>query len=101
MYLVDEENGVVLVEEARRTSLLDDIPHFLHTACHSTKCEKRYIQLPGYDACQRSLPHSGRSPQDETADVAALHHSSEDGTGAHQVLLTDVTFKRQRTHSFC
>ena len=101
MYLVDEQDGIVLVEEMRGAGLVDDIPDVLHTTCHRAEREERDVLLPCNDARQRRLPYAWRSPKDETIDVTALHHSPKDSPRPHQVPLSNVIIERQRTHSLC
>ena len=101
MNFVDEKYGVVLVEETTGACLLDNIAHILHPAGHRAESIEGNFQLAGDDAGKRSLPHSGRSPENKTADATAFQHLSEHSPRSHQVLLPDIIVQRQRTHSFC
>ena len=55
----------------------------------------------GNDGGQGGLAHTGRPPQDETAQFAAVYHAAKHGSLTYEVLLTYIIIERRRTHAFC
>ena len=62
MYLVDEEDGTGLPEEASLLCPLDNVAHVLDTTCHGAEGIERSLQPVSDNLCQRRLAHPGRSP---------------------------------------
>ena len=101
VYLVDEEDGRLRVEEVLAAGLLDDIAHVLHAGGHGRERVEGHVKLMGDHHCQRRFAHAGRPPKDEGRDASALYHATQDGAFTDQMLLSDVVVKRTGAHSFC
>ena len=101
MYLVDEQNGPPLAEDAARigSAAVQHLAHLFHPTGDGAQRVKWHLGLLGNDASQRGLAHTGRPPQDERRDVAALYHAAYHRALAHEVPLPYVVVERLGTQT--
>ena len=95
MYLVDEQDGPPLGEDAAGVGLatVEHLAHVLDARGDRTQGVEGHLGVLGDDAGQGGLAHSRRPPQDKRRDVAALDHAANHRALAHQVALADVVIE--------
>ena len=109
MDLVDKKDRTATVRRRKESAVetripfgfVNHIPHLFHTTRHRTQRIERSLKLVRNDTGKGRLAHTRRTPQDETSDVTALDHLSQDRSLAHQMFLAYILVQILRTQSFC
>ena len=98
--LVDEEDGGERVREERAAArAVDDVADVLDSGAHRGKGIELPVESLRDDMGERGLSDTGRSPQDEGRERAALDHVPEDATGPYKVPLADIIVQRTGPHT--
>ena len=81
------------------TAAVQHLAHLFHPTGDGAQRVKWHLGLLGNDASQRGLAHTGRTPQDERRDIAALYHAAYHRALAHEVPLPYVVVERLGTQT--
>ena len=101
MDLVDEQNRRGASPEYRTApGTVDDFTDILDPGIDGGEGEELTVQGTGDYSGKGSLSHTGRAPQYERGDVAALDHLPEDAAVTDKVFLTDIVGQVLRPHAF-
>ena len=100
VYLVNEQDGRCLVEEAALLRLLYHVADVLHATRHRRQRIERCLQSVGDNLGQRRLANARRPPQDERRDASRVDHATQDSPLTYQMFLPDVVIERAGAQSF-
>src|SRR5687767_12860953 len=99
MDLVAEEDGALAGPLLARVRLLDDLTHACYTLGHRTELHECGAGTFCNDAGECGLAGTGRSPEDDAADLVFLDQLTQRLAGSEQVILADIVVERARAHA--
>ena len=98
--LIDKEDGLAAACRLMRPGLLDDLADLLDPGEHGRKKDELGLGGVGENGGQRGLARSGRTPEHQRGNTAAVDELAQQLAFSHQVFLADELRKPRRPHPF-
>src|SRR5262249_26309794 len=98
MDLVDEEDGPPTAAAELRLRVVDDVPQILHALEDRGERDGVRPARGSEEMGEGGLAASGRTPEDQRLDLAALDHVAQHASRPEEMLLPDELVDRPRPH---